>query len=150
VAPLGQVVVTVIRYNEQRYRFMLQSPSGPVGRHLGRTGARVESVAKQLVTEEQLVRTGRYRASIGWRLLNDGRGLLVRVGSALPVARLIEFGSPAHRIVPRQKQALWWTHGADRGWLVPERPLAAVNHPGTRPYMILHRAVARVLRGVIA
>jgi bacteriophage HK97-gp10 putative tail-component len=136
-----------VRINEQRFRFVMESPSGPVGRHLGRTGARVESVAKALVTQERLVRTGRYRSSIAWRLFLDGRGLFVQVGSALPIARLIERGSPPHQILPAAKRALWWTHGADRGWLVPERPLASVQHPGTRPYMILHRAVALVLRG---
>jgi hypothetical protein len=136
-----------VKINEQRLQFVFNSPSGPVGQFLGRTGARVESTAKSLITAEKLVRSGRYRSSIAWRLLNDGRGLFVQVGSALPIARLIERGSPAHRIIPRSKRALWWTHGEDRGWLLPEHPLASVNHPGTRPYMILHRAVAAVLRG---
>jgi hypothetical protein len=137
-----------MRINEQRLRYVIESPTGPVGRYLGRVGAKVESTAKALITAEGLVRTGRYRSSLAWRLLVDGRGLFVRVGSALPVARLLERGSPAHRIVPRSKRALWWTHGSDRGWLVPEHPLASVDHPGTRPYAILHRAVALVLRGV--
>ena len=141
----------MIRYNEQRVRFVFESTSGPTGRMLARKGAQIETVAKAIITEEQLVRTGRYRSSIAWNLLNDGRGLLVRVGSAVAHARLIEHGTPPHRILPRRPQdALWWTHGADRGWLVPDRPLASVNHPGTRAYLVLHRAVARVLKGAIA
>ncbi len=136
-----------MRINEARFREMATSPQGPVGRHLARQGSRIEAVAKALVTEEKLVRTGRYRSSLAWQLLSDGGGLVLRVGSAVAHARLLERGTPPHRILPRNKQALWWTHGTDRGWYVPDRPLAAVNHPGTRPYMIVHRAVARVLKG---
>lgn len=136
-----------LRINEERYRFMSSSPQGPVGMMLARRGVQIESTAKSLVTAERLVRTGRYRSSLGWRLLTSGSTLVLRVGSALPVARLLEWGTPAHAILPRNKKALWWTHGGDRGWLVPEHPLAGVNHPGTRPYMIVHRAVALVLRG---
>ncbi len=135
-----------LRINETRFREMATSTTGPVGRLFARQGVKIESTAKALVTQERLVRTGRYRASIAWNLLNDGNGLILKVGSALPIAHLIEFGSPPHPILPRNKRALWWTHGADRGWFVPERPLSSVNHPGTRPYMILHRAVASVLR----
>jgi bacteriophage HK97-gp10 putative tail-component len=136
-------------FNEQRLRFLLDSPAGPVGRFLARSGVRVESAAKAIATSEGLVRTGRYRASIAWRLSHDGRSLLLEVGSAVPHARLLERGSPPHSIGPTSKRALWWTHGADRGWLVPDRPLAGVNHPGTRAYRVMHRAVQQVLGGQI-
>ncbi len=137
-----------LRINQTEFVRMSRSPTGPVGLFLRKQGVKIESVAKQLATDEKLVRTGRYRASIAWRLLSDGSGLVLRIGSAVAHARYIERGTPAHRILPRRPQyALWWTHGADRGWVVPEHPLAAVNHPGTRPYLILRRAVWRVLKG---
>lgn len=139
-------------FNEGRLRFVLSSPAGPVGRHLARTGARIESVAKALATSEKLVRTGRYRASISWRL-SAGLGLLLEVGSAVPYARIIERGSDPHTIPVGATGTLWWTHGADRGWVVPTPntgPILSVNHPGTRAYGIIGRATRQVLgRGLI-
>lgn len=135
----------MIKFNERRYRFVFESRTGPVGRHLARTGVRIESAAKQIVTDEKLVRSGRYRSSIAWQFGRDALGLFIRAGSAVSHARLIEHGSPAHPIYPRTKRALFWTHGADRGWLVPGRPLPRVQHPGTRPYNVIRRAVQRVL-----
>jgi hypothetical protein len=134
-----------MKINETRFRFMATSPRGPVGRHLGRTGAKIESVAKRIATEEKLVRTGRYRSSIAWKLLREGESLVLQVGSADPIAKLIDQGSPPHEIRPDSKQALFWEHGAERGWVVPGHPVAGVHHPGTRAYMVLHRAVREVL-----
>lgn len=139
-----------LRFNENRYREMSQSPTGIVGRFLAKSGARIESAAKLIATEEKLVRSGRYRSSIAWELRQEGGGLVLRVGSAVPHARLLEHGTPPHRILPRTKRALWWTHGADRGWFVPDHPLRMVQHPGTRPYLVIRRAVLRVLKGVAA
>ena len=145
----------MIRFNEQRYRFMAENPAGPVGRLLTRTGPRIETAAKVIATQEKLVRTGRYRASIAWRLLSDSRGLILRVGSAVPVAKLLEHGSQPHIISARGRQAgganaLWWNMPNDRGWMVqPDdgRPVRFVRHPGTRPYRVIARAVKAVLKG---
>lgn len=137
-----------MRINEPRLRFVLQSRVGPVGRFLGRTGVRVESVAKALATTEGLVRTGRYRASITWRVSNEGGGLILLVGSPVGHARLLERGTPEHIIRPRTKKALWWDMPNDRGWMVqPDdgHPVRFVLHPGTRPYAVISRSVALVL-----
>jgi len=136
-----------MRINEQRYRYVFGSPAGPVGRYLGRVGARAESHAKIIATEEKLVRTGRFRASLSWRLGRDAEGATVTVGSAVPYARLLEHGTSPHPIRPRMKKALWWTHGADRGWFVPARPLPFVNHPGTRAYHVIRRAIQLAVKG---
>lgn len=135
--------------NETRYQFVFHSPGGPVAQFLGRVGARAESHAKVIATEEKLVRTGRYRASIRWRLGVDGQGVFVEVGSAVPHARLLERGTDPHLIFPRTKKALWWTHGAERGWVVPTRPLPYVIHPGNRAYNVIGRAIRLAVRGVI-
>ncbi len=136
--------------NEARFHEMTTSPSGPVGALLARTGVRAESAAKVLITNEGLVRTGRYRASIHWNLIVSGATLVLRFGSALPVARLLEKGTPPHQILPHRPPAgLMWEQKPNvggRGWFVPDHPLPAVQHPGTRAYRILHRAVASVLR----
>ncbi len=138
------------QFNEAGMRQLQRNRSGVTGRYLGRVGARAESIAKDLATEERLVRSGRYRASIFWRY-RPGSTLGIQVGSGVNYAGLIEKGTPPHRILPSRKKALWWTHGADRGWLVPDRPLGGVNHPGTRPYRIIERAIRIVLlRGGLA
>lgn len=136
-----------MKVNESRFRYVFGSPAGPVGRYLGRLGSRAESTAKVIATQEQLVRSGRYRASISWRPGRDGVGQFVEVGSIVPYAVWLEYGTPQHEIVPRNKKALWWTHGADRGWFVPERPLPRVHHPGTRAYMVIRRAVLFAAKG---
>jgi hypothetical protein len=139
-----------LRINQERWLYVFGSPVGPVGRYMGRVGARAESIGKVIATQEKLVRNGRYRASIAWRPGKDGRGIFVQVGAAVPYARYLEYGTPDHEILPRRpKYALWWTHGADRGWYVPEHPLPRVHHPGTRPYNVIHRAVLAAVRGGI-
>lgn len=156
-----------LQINETRFHYMSESPNGAVGLHLAKTGLKIESAAKALATTEGLVRTGRYRASIFGRL-HAGAHLLLAVGAAGEVARYLEHGTPPHAIVARRRVVnalgnitpagrngfpteggLFWEQKPNvggRGWFVPDHPLQAVNHPGTRPYMILHRAVASVLR----
>lgn len=132
--------------NEQRLRFVLTSPSGPVGRHLANKGVQAESAAKALATSEGLVRSGGYRSSIKWRLLNP---LALAVLSDAPQARIIERGSEPHTIRARNARALWWEPKANQRpeWMpYPDhgRPVPSVNHPGTRAYLILTRAVRAV------
>lgn len=143
----------MIEWNETQYHFAFQSRSGTVGKFMGRTAFRLESTAKILATQEKLVRTGRYRASIAARVLSEGGGLVIKFGSAVRHARILERGSEAHVIAARRKQALWWDMPNDRGWMEqPDdgRPVRYVLHPGTRPYQILHRAILLVTRGGIA
>lgn len=145
-----------LKINEDRYRFVVGSREGPVGRYLGRVGARAESHAKAIATEEKLVRTGRYRASLSWRWAGLGSRLAIEVGSAVPHAKVLEHGTePGHLIFPgavtgrSKKKALWWTHGAERGWVVPERPLPYVIHPGNRAYNVIGRAIVLAIKGGI-
>lgn len=116
---------------------LLRSPNGGVARDLARKAIKVETAAKIIATEDGLVDTGRYRASIAWRLGADARGLFAQIGSAVPYARYLEFGTPPHQIRPRTKRALFWP-GAEHPW-------ASVQHPGTRAYSVLRRALRRAL-----
>lgn len=132
--------------NEARLRFILNSPSGPVGRHLANQGVRAESVAKSLATAEGLVRSGGYRSSIKWRLLQP---LSLTVFSDAPHARIIERGSEPHIIRVRTARALWWEPKPNqrpewREFPDSGRPVPSVSHPGTRAYLILSRAVRAV------
>jgi Bacteriophage HK97-gp10, putative tail-component len=143
----------MIKWDETRYRFVFQSRAGTVGRFMGRTAVQLESTAKVIATQEKLVRTGRYRASITARVVNDAAGMIIRFGSPVFYARLLERGTPAHAITARNKRALWWDMPNERGWMAqPDdgRPVRQVNHPGTRPYLVLRRAILLVTKGGIA
>jgi hypothetical protein len=150
-----------IVWNESRYRFVFQSHGGTIGRFLGQTAVRLESTAKVIATQEKLVRTGRYRASITARVVNDAHGIIIKFGSPLFYARLLERGTPPHPITARNQRMLWWDMPNERGWMVNPgsvgedgnfnvHPVRQVNHPGTRPYLVLRRAIMLVTKGGIA
>lgn len=103
--------------------FVLNNPSGDVGRYLARKGRTINIAAKAQVG----VRTGALRASIHMRHLRDSRGQFVRIGSALNYAYLHHEGSKPHVITPNRAQVLRFT---TRGRVVYAH---AVMHPGTKP-----------------
>jgi len=114
------VVVTI---NKTELDFVLNNPSGDVGRHLARKGRLIMMAAKAQVG----VRTGALRASIHMRHLRDSRGQFVRIGSALNYAYLHHEGSKPHVITPNRAQVLRF---ANRGRIIYAH---AVMHPGTKP-----------------
>lgn len=71
---------------------LLESPEGPVARDLIRRAIRVEGQAKQNATGRPgpMVRTGRLRGSITWRLGHDSRGLYADIGTAVVYAPFVE------------------------------------------------------------
>jgi len=103
--------------------FVLNNPSGDVGRYLARKGRIITVAAKAQVG----VRTGALRASIHMRHLRDSRGQFVRIGSALNYAYLHHEGSKPHVITPNRAQVLRFVN---RGRVVYAH---AVMHPGTKP-----------------
>lgn len=129
--------------SEQRLQHVLHSPTGPLGRRLATRGVQAESLAKAQATAEGLVRTGRYRASIRWRLLQP---LALELLSDVPYSRVLERGADPHIIRASAAGALWWTPKSNQRpeWQeFPDhgRPVPSVNHPGSRPYRILARAM---------
>lgn len=102
--------------------FMLNNPSGDVGRYLAKKGRIVQAAARSQVG----VRTGALRASIHMRHLRDSRGQYVKIGSALNYALLHHEGSKPHLIVPNRATVLKF---ATRGRVVYAH---AVMHPGTK------------------
>ena len=102
--------------------FMLNNPSGEVGRYLAKKGRIVQAAARAQVG----VRTGALRASIHMRHLRDSRGQYVKIGSALNYALLHHEGSKPHLIVPNRATVLKF---ATRGRMVYAH---AVMHPGTK------------------
>ena len=102
--------------------FMLNNPSGDVGKYLAKKGRVVQAAARAQVG----VRTEALRASIHMRHLRDSRGQFVKIGSALNYALLHHEGTKPHIIVPDRATVLRFV---SRGRVVYAH---AVMHPGTK------------------
>ena len=102
---------------------LLNSPAGPVGRHLYGRGLRVLIAARAQVG----VKTGRLKASLHIEHSRRGPGQQIRVGSPLNYALLHHEGSRPHIIIPRRAETLRFS---TRGRIVYTR---IVRHPGTKP-----------------
>ena len=102
--------------------FMLNNPSGDVGKYLAKKGRVVQAAARAQVG----VRTEALRASIHMRHLRDSRGQFVKIGSSLNYALLHHEGTKPHIIVPDRATVLRFV---SRGRVVYAH---AVMHPGTK------------------
>jgi hypothetical protein len=118
-------MVVVIRKAE--LNFLLDSPSGDVGRYLARKGRMVQVAAMAQVG----VRTGALRSSIHMRHLRDTRGQFVRIGSPLNYALAHHEGTKPHRITPNRAQVLRFVRGSTVVYA------HSVMHPGTKPNKFL-------------
>jgi hypothetical protein len=118
-------MVVVIRKAE--LNFLLDSPSGDVGRYLARKASMVKVAAMAQVG----VRTGALRASIHMRHLRDTRGQFVRIGSPLNYALAHHEGTKPHRITPNRAQVLRFVRGSTVVYA------HSVMHPGTKPNKFL-------------
>ena len=114
------MAIVVIRKAE--LDFMLNNPSGDVGRYLAKKGRMVQAAAKAQVG----VRTGALRASIHMRHLRDSRGQYLKIGSELNYALLHHEGSKPHLIVAKRATVLRFVN---RGRVVYAH---SVMHPGTK------------------
>jgi hypothetical protein len=103
--------------------FLLNNPSGDVGRYLARKGRLITIAAKAQVG----VRTGALRNSIHMRHLRDSRGQFVRIGSHLNYALVHHEGSKPHLIAAKRAPVLRFVN---RGRLIFAH---TVMHPGTKP-----------------
>lgn len=115
------MATVVIRKAELSY--LLDSPSGPVGRHLAKKGRAVLVAARAQVG----VRTGALRNSLHMRHLRDSRGQFVRIGSPLNYALAHHEGTKPHRITPDRAQVLRFVRGSTVVYA------HSVMHPGTKP-----------------
>jgi hypothetical protein len=118
-------MVVVIRKAE--LNFLLDSPSGDVGRYLAKKGRMVQVAAMAQVG----VRTGALRASIHMRHLRDSRGQFVRIGSPLNYALAHHEGTKPHLITPNRAQVLRFVRGSTVVYA------HSVMHPGTKPNRFL-------------
>ena len=94
---------------------------------LKNTGMKIEASAKDNLTNNKSVDTGHLRRGIG----NFRRGMTVTVHTSnIKYAVMVEKGTKAHIIKPKDKKALYWK-GA-------RHPVKSVRHPGSRakPFLI--------------
>ena len=94
---------------------------------LKNTGLKIEANAKPNLTNNRSVKTGHLRRGIS----TDVGNLTVTVHTSnIKYAVMVEKGTKAHIIKPKDKKALYWK-GATH-------PVKKVNHPGSKakPYLI--------------
>jgi len=119
--------MAVVNIRKAELDFLLNNPSGSVGRYLARKGRMVTVAARAQVG----VRTGALRASIHMRHLRDSRGQFVRIGSALNYALMHHEGTKPHLITPNRAQVLRFVKGSRVVYA------HSVMHPGTKPNKFL-------------
>lgn len=90
-----RAAVREFHWNEVALAELLHSPTGPVVRDLVRRAIRVEAAAKENATHRPgpMVRTGRLRGSITWRLGADAIGPYADIGTAVFYGRYLEEGT---------------------------------------------------------
>lgn len=111
-----------VTFYDAEMDWLLNNPSGTVGRWLSSLGRDIKRLAKAKVG----VRTGALRASIHMRHFRDPRGQYITVGSDLRYALLHHEGSRPHVITPSRAKLLVF---ASKGQIIRAHRVA---HPGTR------------------
>lgn len=96
------------RVNEAELRHLLTGAQGAVARDLVRRAIRVEASAKQHAGGRPgpMVRTGRLRGSITWRLGVDPLGVYADIGTDVYYAPFVELGTSRAPAYPFLRPAL--------------------------------------------
>lgn len=117
------------------YDHMVHSPDGEVGQYLRKQSRILAAYARR----QAGVDTGALRASINYRVVRDGRGLVAFVGSDNRVAFMHHQGTRPHIIMPNRARTLrFYSHGR----IVYAQ---VVRHPGTQPNRYLTDNLRRVI-----
>jgi hypothetical protein len=112
-----------LKWYKPELDYLLNNPSGPVGRSLGKRGNRVAVAARRQVG----VNTGALKRSISVSHKRDVRGQFVKVGSPLNYALMHHEGTKPHIITPNRSQYLVFNKGSRVIYAT------SVRHPGTKP-----------------
>ena len=116
-------MATYVKFRKAELDFLLNNPSGSVGRYLAKKGRMITVAAKA----QAGVRTGALRSSIHMRHLRDSRGQYVKIGSRLNYALAHHEGTKPHIIAANRARVLRFV---SKGRVVYAH---AVLHPGTKP-----------------
>jgi hypothetical protein len=118
---------TRVVFRKTTLDFTLNSPFGPVGRHMYVRGRAIVSAAKAQVG----VDTGRLKNSISMTQSRAVYGQSMTIGSPLRYALAHHEGTRPHIITPNRAEVLRFS---SRGRVVYAR---SVRHPGTKPNKFL-------------
>lgn len=96
------------RWNEANLTMLLKGPTGAAAKDVVRRAIRVEAAAKENASHRPgpMVRTGRLRGSITWRLGVDEFGVYADVGTAVSYAPFVELGTSRAPAYPYLRPAL--------------------------------------------
>ncbi|MGP3914305.1 hypothetical protein [Nonomuraea sp. 10N515B] len=144
----------LIVWNEPELWRVLKSYEGPVGLQIAKLARQVTRTSKRYanVSPAGDIEAGRppgyMRSKIRWDRGRDLIGVYADISSPARTARdnapyglFMEVGTRPHRIEPKRPGGwLHWTDKTGPKWA------RVVNHPGTRPYAYLRRALYQ-LRG---
>lgn len=123
---------------------LLKAPNGTVGQHMQSLGRKTTLEAQHIADQELKRGRGRYHRGFRSTVVRSAKGPRMRVENTARVegynlAAGIERGTRPHVIRPRRAKVLAFTVGGRRVFA------RLVNHPGTRAYRVLERALQRVI-----
>jgi len=117
------------------YGHMVHHPDGEVGQYLKKQARELAAYARR----QAGVDTGALKASINYRVVSSGGGLVAFVGSDNRVAFMHHQGTRPHIIAARRAKTLrFYSHGR----IVYAQ---VVRHPGTKPNKYLTDNLRRVI-----
>jgi hypothetical protein len=117
------------------YEHMVHHPDGEVGQYLKKQARELAAYARR----QAGVDTGALKASINYRVVSSGGGLVAFVGSDNRVAFMHHQGTRPHIIAARRAKTLrFYSHGR----IVYAQ---VVRHPGTKPNKYLTDNLRRVI-----
>lgn len=122
---------------------VLHSRRGPVGQHMeaiGRSAVRAADVIANAELQYGQPPAG-YHGGFYATPQVSSRGVRIRMGNRSRVSVWVEQGTVPHIIVPRRARVLVF-RGSSGQMIYARR----VNHPGTRAYRVLDRAVRIAVR----
>jgi hypothetical protein len=135
----GDIIVTVVithRPNEGAIHALLNNANGGVARDMMRRGIRVQTRARELITQYGAVDTGRLRSSLNVRQQVTSRGVVTTVGSNLKYAIYVHQGRRAGARMPPSSALTVWArrHGAPGQEFVIARAIARRGIPA-KPFL---------------
>ena len=125
-----------VRFDEAALHRLLNSTTGPVGRHMRTIGLKIYAGATSMAGH----RTGQLRRRMYVSQGTRGRYQYVEVGSKARHAYWLHEGTKPHRILPENGRLLRFNVG---GRVVYARK---VMHPGTRPNPFLTVPMRKAIR----
>lgn len=134
-----------IRFRPAAMAKLLEAPNGTVGQHMQSIGRKTTVEAQRLADAELERQTGAYHRGFRSRTIVGAKGprLMIENNATTrdgrQIAPMVEKGTRPHIIRPRSGRVLVFQ--------VDGRAVFArlVNHPGTRAYRIMERALRRVV-----